>query len=145
MRVFLSWRGCDKAVKDDIVAEIRAVISEEDEVWESDGNVISDALPECMEALETSSVFVLILSDASMESSYVITEIKKAIELEMEGKLDILLYRLTDTPLNNRVFPFIGHITDANCIARGEGTELGKKELAKRVRTLLEKRKSGNC
>lgn len=89
MSIFITWRGCNRTSKDKIVYEIRKILPNE-AVWESDENCMTNFSKECMEAIHKCEVFVALLSEASMQMSYMLNEIIEARNLENSGKLNIL-------------------------------------------------------
>ena len=96
MSVFISWRGQDREIKDRVVNALRQELGAEEEIWESDENCQTDIGEDCILAIRQCQVFVLILSDAAMEPSYVINEVIEAHRMEMQGRLNIAVYRVTD-------------------------------------------------
>lgn len=144
MNVFVSWRGSDREIKDKIVANLREGLGSETEIWESDMGCTSDFSADCIEAIRRSQVFVLILSDAAMEPSYVLNELLEARNLEMQGKLNIVMFKITDSPLTPSFAANLNHISDANHVGRMNHDDSGINTLVVRVKTLLEKRKNNN-
>lgn len=143
MNVFVSWRGCDRDIKNQIVEALRAELKEDDEVWESDEGCTSGFSADCINAIRSSQVFVVILSDEAMEPSYVRNEVVEARSLEDRGELNIVMYKITDSELTPEFAGYLNHISDANRVARLTGSDSGITTLVKRVRHLLFLRKSG--
>lgn len=148
MKVFISWSGTDREVKNAIVARLRGleVCGEPVECWESDGNCISDFSDECIRSIRSSSVVIVLISEASMSpESYVFNEVIEARRMEGEGKLNILVYKLTDAPYTPRFAMQLNHISDANHLSRIEsfGTANGIDTIVKRTKYLLRCRFEG--
>ena len=144
MSVFISWAGPDREVKNVIATKLR---EERIEYFDSDEFCKSDFSKECIEKIRISSVFIVIISDASMdERSYVFNEVVEARRLEGEGLLNILVYKVTDNPYTERFAFNLNHISDANHVARTKRTSgvSGIDCLIKRVKALLERRLEGN-
>lgn len=144
MSVFISWSGADRDVKNVIASKLA---EENIPYWDSDEHCKSDFSQECIENIHRSSVFVVIVSEASMaQGSYVFNEVIEARRMESEGRLNILVYKLTDAPYTDRFSMQLNHISDANCVSRKQG--LGKtggiESLLKRIKLLLSRRAEGN-
>lgn len=143
MSVFISWTGADREIKN-IIAE--RLNQENIPYWESDEYCASDFSKECIENIRRSSIFLIIVSDASMSTrSYVINELIEAREQENDGNLNIIVYKVTDNPLTDRFKMQLNHISDANNLARIQrfGKSGGLDTLIKRVRFLLDRRAHG--
>lgn len=148
MKVFISWSGTDREVKNAIVARLRGleVCGEPVECWESDENCTSDFSDECIRSIRSSSVVIVLISEASMSPrSYVFNEVIEARRMEGEGKLNILVYKLTDAPYTPRFAMQLNHISDANHLSRIEsfGTANGIDTIVKRTKYLLRCRAEG--
>ena len=144
MNVFISWAGADREVKNVIASRLR---DEKIKYFDSDEFCETDFSEECINNIRRSSVFIVIVSDASMDPrSYVFNEVVEAHRLEGEGLLNILVYKVTDSPYTARFAFNLNHISDANHIARVRKTEgvSGIDTLVKRVRSLLKRRAEGN-
>ena len=143
MSVFLSWSGADRDVKDFIADKLE---QENLPFWESDAGCMSDFSKECIANIRKSSVFVVIISEASMDQkSYVFNEVLEARAMENEGKLNILVYRITDQPYTERFAMQLNHITDTNHVARRKnlGALGGVDLLISRIKYLLKCRAEG--
>ena len=148
MQVFISWAGADREVKNAIVARLakEQVDGKEIDCWESDEKCNSDFSAECIRNIRNSSVFVVLVSEASMDPrSYVFSEVIEARRLEGEGSLNILVYKLTDEPYTERFAMQLNHVSDANHVARLQrlGSTGGIETLIKRVKYLLHCRAEG--
>ena len=140
--VFVSWRGVDRDFKDRAVFALREAGFT---VWESDEDCLSN-VSECLEAISTCEVFVIIISDATMEDSYVDNELTKAHELSQQGKLNMVVYRLTDAPMGARMETHLNNVPDVNRLNRQRhgAPEDGLDALVTRVGMLLERRRAGD-
>ncbi len=143
MSVFISWRGSDRDTKNAIVSALRAGLPEE-KIWESDEDCLSDFSKECIENVRRCEVFIAIISDASMEPSYMLNEIIEARSCEMRGSLNIVVYKITDSEYTPEFAANINHISDVNRIARMAGTDDGISALVSRVKYLLARRRSND-
>lgn len=145
MSVFVSWAGADREVKNVITAKLR---EEQIEYFDSDEFCQTDFSRECIEKIRRSKVFIVIVSDASMDPrSYVFNEVVEAHRLEGEGQLNILVYKVTDAPYTERFAFNLNHISDANHVARAQrasGESRGVDVLVKRAKALLQRRLEGN-
>lgn len=144
MRVFVSWRGSDRDLKNKIVSALQATLDAEDEIWESDEKCESNFSAECIDAIRLSQVFVIIVSEAAMEPSYVIAELVEAKQREMCGELNMVVYKVSDVTYTSEFAANLNHISDANHVARLMGNETGVETLCKRVKNLLQRRKDNN-
>ncbi len=142
MSVFVSWRGCDREVKNELVAHLRTALPGE-EIWESDEGCKSNAYEEFIQKIRQSEIFIVIVSDEAMQPSYVFNEVIEARKCEMDGTLNMLMFKITDSPLTPTFAANLNHISDANHVGRLNGTEEGYATLAARVKYLLEKRRIG--
>ena len=141
MSIFVSWRGSDRDLKNELVAELRRSLPDET-VWESDEGCNSNAYEEFISEIRKSEIFVVIVSDETMKPSYVFNEIIEARACEMAGRLNMLVYKTTDAPYTKGFAANLNHLSDANHVARLKG-ETGYETLAKRIKVLLEKRRNG--
>ncbi len=141
MSIFVSWRGADRDIKNQIVDQLRSLLPQE-EIWESDEGCKSNSFV-FMEQVRKSEIFIVIVSDAAMQPSYVLNEVVEARRCEMEGTLNMLVYKITDSPYTPEFAANLNHLTDSNYLARLQGTDDGVALLANRVRDLLEKRRRG--
>ncbi len=144
MEVFVSWTGADRDVKNAIVEKLQEAGID---CWDSDEYCVSDFSSECITAIKNSEVFIVIISDSSMEKGYVKNEVITARKLEDEGKLNILVYKVTDEPYTNGFEFQLNHIsfTNGNLIQRKENLvgQSGIDNIVKRTKYLLQKRKDG--
>ncbi|MBQ4052077.1 MAG: hypothetical protein IJD09_00290 [Clostridia bacterium] len=141
MSVFISWRGADRSIKNQMVEKLRGLLPQE-EIWESDEGCKSNSFV-FMEQLRKSEVFIVIVSDAAMQPSYVLNEVVEARRCEMEGTLNMLVYKVTDAPYTPEFAANLNHLSDSNYLARLSGRDDGIDLLARRVQELLEKRRNG--
>lgn len=144
MSVFISWAGKDREVKNVLTAKLK---TERILFWESDEYCIHDFSEECISNIRRSQIFVVIVSDSSMSpESYVINELIEARRLENEGKLNILVYKITDASYTPRFAMQLNHISDSNHVSRLKkvGSAGGFDVLVKRIKILLEKRAKGD-
>ena len=144
MEVFVSWRGSDRAVKNEIVKALREGLGPDVLVWESDEYCVSKFSEECMKAIRRCDVFIVLISEAAMEPSYVINEVTEAHQMEMQGKLNMMVYRLTDAPYTEEFAGELNHVSDANHVSRLEGRDDGPAVLVRKVQYLLDRRKRGD-
>lgn len=142
MSIFISWRGCNRTSKDKIVCEIRKILPNE-AVWESDENCMTNFSKECMEAIHKCEVFVALLSEASMQMSYMLNEIIEARNLENSGKLNILVYKLEDFEYTPEFSMQLNHVPDSNYLGRLYGDDSGITTLITRIKFMLDRRRSG--
>ncbi|MBR2042795.1 MAG: TIR domain-containing protein [Clostridia bacterium] len=145
MEAFVSWTGADRDVKNALVEKLQeAGIN----CWDSDENCVSDFSSECIEAIKCCEVFIVIISESSMKKGYVKNEVITARALEDEGKLNILVYKITDKPYTSGFEFLINHVSFAfgNLIERKESfvEESGIDTVVKRATILLQKRREGN-
>ena len=143
MRVFISWSGADRDVKN-VIAE---TLSQENiPYWDSDEDCVTDFSQECIENIRRSQIYLIIVSEASMSpKSYVINELIEARQMENEGRLNILVYKVTDAPYTERFAMQLNHISDSNCVARIQkmGRAGGLDTLMRRIRYLMARRAEG--
>ena len=142
MEVFVSWRGSDREIKNNIVETLHQSLGPEIQIWESDEHCLSNFSADCIEAIRHCEVFIVIISQASMEPSYVINEVIEARGLEMRGKLNMVVYRVTDVEYTPEFAANLNHISDVNHVARKAGDDSGVMALARRVQYLLTRRKN---
>jgi len=142
MSVFVSWRGSDREIKNQLVQYLRQTLPEE-EIWESDEGCKSNAYEEFILKIRQSEIFIVIVSDDAMKPSYVYNEIIEARQQELDGRLNMLVYKITDSHYTPVFAANLNHISDANHVARLNGTSDGMRTLADRVRDLLDKRRRG--
>ena len=145
MKVFISWTGADRDVKNSIVEKLK---DEGIECWDSDEHCVSDFSEECIAAIKSCEVFIVIISDSSMKKGYVKNEVITARGLEDDGKLNILVYKITDEPYTNGFEFRLNHISfeNGNLVPRKESI-MGQSSIdniVKRTKVLLQKRKEGN-
>lgn len=143
MSVFISWAGADREVKNVIAEKLR---EEKIEYFDSDEHCVSNFSEECIANIRRSRVFIVIVSEASMDQrSYVRNEIIEARRMENDGHLNILVYKITDAPYNEFFTFNLNHISDSNHVARiqrGGGTG-AIDTLIKRAKHLLALRDAG--
>lgn len=146
MEVFISWTGTDRDVKNAIVESLHA---ENIECWDSDEYCTSDYSPECIAAIKRCEVFIVIVSDDSMKKGYVFNEVIAARNMENEGKLNILVYKVTDAPYTDAFEFQLNHISfvSGNLIKRQENAvgNSGIDMIVKRTKRLLMQRKNGEA
>ncbi|MBQ5825373.1 MAG: TIR domain-containing protein [Clostridia bacterium] len=145
MEVFVSWTGADRDVKNAIVEKLNDAGIE---CWDSDEHCVSDFSEECIAAIKECEVFIVIISDSSMKKGYVKNEVITARGLEDDGKLNILVYKITDEPYTNGFEFRLNHISfeNGNLVRRKESI-MGQSSIdniVKRTKVLLQKRKDGN-
>ena len=143
MSVFISWSGEDRDVKNVIAARLK---EENIPFFDSDEDCTSDFSTECIANIRRSTVFVVIISEASMNnSSYVINEVIEARRMENNGALNILVYKITDAPYTERFAFNLNHISDANHLGRVQklGATGAIDTLIKRIRHLEKLRAEG--
>ena len=145
MDAFISWTSNDRDVKNIIVERLQA---QGITCWDSDENCTSDFSAECMLAIQKCALFIVLVSDASMAKGYVKNEIIEAREREDAGQLNILVYKLTDSPYTPRFKGLLNHISfvTGNLIQRQESTggESSLDYLIRRAQRLIERRKDGD-
>ena len=146
MNVFISWRSTERELKNKIVARLREDLDGIDNVWESDADCASDFSEDCIAAIRQSQVFVVLVSDSTMGQSYVTNEVVEAHECELAGKLNMVVYKLTDTPYSPKLAGHLNHISDVHHLARAAGKpdDASISPLVLRVKSLLKRRKEGN-
>ena len=145
MKVFVSFTGADREVKNRVVEALRTALDPEDVVWESDESCMSNYAEESIANIDVSQVFVVLLSkDAVNPRSYVSSEVHFAHKCEMAGKLNIVLFRLDSCELTHFLEMNLGHISDANHLARTiYNDDSGIPSLVKKVKRLLDLRRMG--
>jgi len=145
MDAFISWTSADRDVKNALMEKLRGV---DIDCWDSDEECVSDYSTECIQNIRRSELFIVIVSDASMAKGYVINEIIEARKQEGEGKLNILVYKITDSPLTDQFTCQLNHISQVsgNLIQRREtlGEESSMDKIVRRAVKLLTARKEGN-
>lgn len=145
MDAFISWTSADKDVKNAIVDKLqeRGITC-----WDSDEYCTSDFSAECMAAIKRCGVFIVIISKASMQSKYVKNEVIAARDLEHAGRLNILVYKVTEDPYTDEFAFLLNHISfvTGNMIQRKSAVagESGIDTIVRRARTLLQKRREGS-
>lgn len=142
--VFVSFTSADKKTKDDLIAVLHKELGPEERIWDHEKDCVSNYGEECVTAIEESEVFIAIVSDASMQMTYVLNEIIVARECEKKGTLNILIYQITDSDYSKEFTLQLNHISDANRVARIHGTESGLQTVASRTKYLLARRRMGN-
>ncbi len=142
MSIFISWRGSDRDVKNELVAHLRNALPSE-EIWESDEGCTSNFSADFITKIRRSEIFVVIVSDESMKPSYVLNEVIEAHNLEFEGRLNMLVFKITESPYTPAFAANLNHITDANHVAYIKGTKDGFSSLASKIERLLEMRRKG--
>lgn len=142
MSVFISWRGRDRTVKDRIVSALREGLPEE-KIWESDEDCLSNFSQECIENVRRCEVFIALVSDASMEPSYMLNEVIEAHSCEQRGTLNMVVFKITDKEYSAELAANLNHVSDVNKRARDAGTDDGIAELVSRVKKLLMLRRNG--
>ena len=145
MDAFISWTSADRDVKNVLVQKLKdAGIT----CWDSDEECTSDYSAQCIAAIRNCGVFIVIVSDASMQKGYVINEVIEAKSLSDEGKLNIVVYKITDAPYTDAFKFQLNHITitNGNLIQRKESlsTESPIDIVVKRAKALLKARADGN-
>ncbi len=143
MSVFISWRGSDRETKNEMVAYLKNYLGPDEEVWESDEGCKSKSFDEFITQIRKCEVFIVIVSKESMMPSYVINEVIEARSCEMNGTLNMLVYKITDAPYTAEFSAQLNHLTDVNYVARLKNEENSFDKLANRVKELLHKRRSG--
>lgn len=132
MNVFISWVSADKEIKNAIAERIK---TENHTCFDS-----NEYSAECTQAIKNSRVFILILSDEAMKSGYVLNEVITARKYEEEGKLNILVYKITDSPLTDAFEFQLNHVSfvSGNCTQRKEtnGTDCSIDQIINRVNEL---------
>ncbi len=145
MEVFVSWTMADEDVKNVLVKKLQdAGIS----CWESAAHCVSDFAEDCIAAIKRSSVFIVIVSDASMKEGYVQNEITTARDQEKLGKLNIVVYKITNAPYTNQFEFLLNHISfvtgnlfqRASSIAGASNIDT----IVNRTQALLKRREQGN-
>ena len=144
MDAFISWTGRDRDVKNVLVEKLRAAgIS----CWDSDEYCTSDYSRECIDAIKRCGVFIVIVSDASMQTGYVKNEIIAARKQEEAGLLNMLVYKITDAPYTDDFEFQLNHISfvTGNLLQRRENLrgDSGIDMLVTRAKRLLQLRQSG--
>ena len=144
MRVFVSFSGPDRDIKNKLAAALRAELEKDgDEVWDSDEYCVSDFSEECIKAIRESQVFIVLLSASSMSpSSYVISEVIEAKKLEGRGELNIMVYEVDGAPMTERFAFNLNNVSHANSVERMRGED-GIDVTVRKTRRLLDLRKQG--
>lgn len=142
MQAFISWTSADRDVKNVIVQRLQ---EEGIFCWESDEHCFDRG--ECARQIRQSQVFIVVYSDAANDNlnSYVYNECIIARQQEGLGRLNIVLYGLTDAPFNDNLELELNHIPDANRVSRmqKQGGLGGIDLLVRRTKILLELREKG--
>lgn len=144
MRVFVSFTGKDRELKNQLVDYLRAGLADTgDEVWESDERCASDFSHESIQAIDESQVFIVMLSAASMSpESYVISEVIEARKCEGMGNLNMMIFEVDGAEMTPRFTMNLNHISASNRVERNAGKN-GLDITLRKVRRLLGLRKSG--
>ena len=145
MDVFISWTRADEDVKNVIVKKLQeAGIT----CWDSDLHCTSNFAKECIAAIKRSSVFIAIVSDASMAEGYVQNEITTARDQEKIGRLNLLVYKITEAPYTDEFEFLLNHISfvTGNLVQRVSSVSgaSGIDTIVSRARELLRRRKEGD-
>lgn len=144
MYAFISWTGRDRDVKNVLVEKLR---EEGISCWDSEEYCTSDFSQECINAIKRCGVFIVIVSDASMQTGYVKNEIIAARKQEEAGLLNMLVYKITDAPYTDDFEFQLNHISfvTGNLVQRQENLrgDSAIDTLVKRVKRLLLLRKNG--
>lgn len=145
MRIFVSWRGTDRDIKNRIVHQLeQAFVDEEDfKVWDSDEDCVTQFSSECILNIRNSDVFIVIVSDDAMKPSYVINEVIEARSLEMAGRLNMIVFKITNSEYTPEFAFNLNHISDANFLSRKNNDDTGIDTLVKRAKYLIKMRKMG--
>lgn len=143
MQVFFSFCGDDREIKDEIVASLRASLDEGDTVWESDLGCASDFSEECIREIKRSQVYIILVSDASMNINYTVNEAITARKCEARGELNMVVYKITTKPYPDNLELQLNHISDANFVSRLRNDDTGVAMLIAKVKRLLTLRKNG--
>ena len=142
--VFVSWTSSDRDVKNVLVQKLKDAGLQ---CWESDREVNSNFAEECIAAIKRSKVFLVLLSDAAMGETFVENEVQTAREMEKAGRLNMVVYKLTDRPYINQFEFLLNHISyvTGNLFQRQAafGGESPLETLTRRILTLVNKRKDG--
>jgi len=146
MDVFISWTTPDREVKNLLAEKLDQA---DIKCWVSDEFCVSNFAEECVSAIRQCSVFIALVSDAAMTTStYMQNEIELARNLERDGKLNILVYKITDQEYTDKFTLLLNHVSfvSGNLVNRklGNAEESGLDIIVKRTQTLLKKRKEGN-
>lgn len=138
MSVFISWCGKDREVKNQVAQALRDVLGPDEQIWDSDDECRSIFAEECMNGVTACEVFVYIMSDDSMRpSSRATNEVNAARALNDLGKLDFVIYKITE---QDHVLHPVGFLVNhISCVFAKEGPE----KLARRVQSLLTERRAG--
>lgn len=143
MHAFISWAGADEKIKNIIATRLDG---EGIDYYDSDEFCCTNFSAECIQNIRRSELFIVIVSEASMDpKSYVLNEVIEARRLEGEGKLNILVYKITDAPYTESFAFNLNHISDANHVARTRSNSgvSGIDTLVKRARFLADCRLNG--
>lgn len=145
MRVFISFSGKDRDIKDRIFKALKEGAENEIEIWESDDRCTSDYSSECIEAIDRSQIFIILISANSMSSeSYCLNELIEARKQEGLQQLNILIYNIDGSPLTKRFRFHLNHISEANRVARlASDEDSGIASLVLRVNRLVQLRLDG--
>lgn len=141
--LFISFTGLDKPIKDALVAALRKELGPDESIWDHEIECVSRYGEECVTAIQNCEIFLAIISDAAMDLTYVLNEVIVARECEKKGTLNIVLYQVTDRPMTKDFTLQLNHISDANRVARMEGTNDGIQSAVSRVKYLLHRRRMG--
>ena len=144
MRVFVSFSSGDREIKNTLVQALRDGLPQDVEIWDSDEKCNSDFSRECIEAIDESQVFIVLLSESSMApTSYVKDEVVEAKKCEGNGLLNIVIFGVDNTPMIPDFRFNLNHISDANRLARVHGNDSGYADTVRRVKNLLMLRAEG--
>ncbi len=140
--IFLSFCGADRQVKDEIKEYLEAQ-NKGYHILHSDEFCGSDFPSECILKIRQSQIFVAIVSEATMlEGGFCKEEIIEARKCERMGKLNILLFKLTDSEYTPDFAFLLNSRSDLNNLTRG--TKNGYPHLEKKIEYFLQCREGDN-
>lgn len=145
MDVFVSCAEADKDIKNTLVDRFR---KENIACRVSDEQYMSTFAQDGPEGIENCGVFIVIISNASMNTAHVRNEIIAARRLEDSGLLNILVYKVNDEAYTPEFDACLNHITSAtgNLIRRKVtlSGETAIDQIVHRTKRLLQKRTDGD-
>lgn len=133
--VFLSYEHSLKAFVDKICAEL-----EKDKIkcWYAPRDVVGDYATSIVDAIDSATVFVVLLNNESSKSVHVLNEVEIAYKriIEKQGDLTILPVKLDDKDLSKAMEYYVKrmHWIDATM----QGVDAAILELKQKVKTILD-------
>lgn len=135
MDVFISYTKKDEKIKNKIAEQLE---SNGISCWTYDKKCMTDFPSECIKGIKECKVFIVIISEHSMEHGYVRNELITARSLQDEGKLKIIVYKTSDFPLNDSFEFYINNIPFIEGIGKHNISQENLDTITNRTKNFLE-------